>query len=105
MDETYYNRKISRFSQPPRRSRFFRLLGIEQWQSKHQRNTFLQAAKRPVVVIMKLPVLITTTYYVFTFAWVIGINTTTGVFLQEVYGFGSVAMGALSLPLFIGFPR
>jgi hypothetical protein len=103
MDETYYNRRIPRDQQPERKSRLLRLVGYEQWQSRHQRNTFSAAVMRPVVTIMKIPVLLTSLYYVFTFAWVIGLNAATGFFLQEVYHFGPVASGMsiyLPLPLY-----
>lgn len=93
MDETFYNRKIPQDQQPLRKSRLLRLVGVEQWKSRHQRNSFWAAMKRPAVTIAKVPVLLTSLYYVFTFAWVIGLNAATGVFLQEVYHFGSVASG------------
>lgn len=95
MDETYYNRRISKDQQPERKSRLLRLIGYEQWQSRHLRNSFSTAMMRPVVTIMKLPVFLTSLYYVFTFAWVIGLNAATGFFLQEVYHFGPVASGVL----------
>lgn len=98
MDETYYNRKIPHDQQPERNSRLLRLVGYEQWQSRHQRNSFGAAMMRPVVTIMKLPVLLTSLYYVFTFAWVIGLNAATGFFLQEVYHFGPVGSGMSLLP-------
>jgi len=89
MDETYYDRKIPVDQQPKRRSRLLRLVGIEQWHSRRLRNTFGQAVMRPAIVITKVPVILTTLYYVFTFGWVIGLNATTGVFLKTVYHFGS----------------
>lgn len=93
MDETYYNRKIPRDQQPERKSRLLRLVGYEQWQSRRQRNSFFAAVMRPVVTITKIPVFLTSLYYVFTFAWVIALNAATGFFLQEVYHFGPVASG------------
>ena len=97
MDETYYNRKIPRDQQPERKSRLLRLVGYEQWQSRHQRNSFSAAMMRPVVTIIKLPVLFISLYYAFTFAWVIGLNAATGVFLAEFYHFGPKASG-MSFP-------
>jgi nitrate/nitrite transporter NarK len=96
MDETYYDRTIPRDQQPARKSRLLRLIGVEQWKSRHQRNTFLQAISRPAIVITKIPVLLTTLYYVFTFGWVIGLNATTGVFLHTVYHFGPQNSGKLA---------
>lgn len=93
MDETYYNRKIPRDQQPERKSRFMRLVGYEQWQTRQQRISFFAAMRRPIITIIKLPVLLISLYYVFTFAWVIGLNSTTGFFLQKVYHFGPVASG------------
>ena len=71
-EETYYDRRIPEDEQPPRRSRILRLIGIEQWKSRHQRNTFLGAMSRPVQAILKPVVFISTVYYLFIFAWVVG---------------------------------
>ncbi|KAI9730962.1 MAG: hypothetical protein M1818_008037 [Claussenomyces sp. TS43310] len=90
MDETYYDRKIPRDQQPQRKSRLLRIIGLEQWQSRHQRNTFWQAMSRPAIAITKIPVVLVSLYYVFTFGWVIGLNAATGLFLKTVYHFGSV---------------
>jgi nitrate/nitrite transporter NarK len=98
MDETFYDRKISRDQQPVRRSRLLRLIGVEQWHSRHQRNTFWQAVKRPAIAITKVPVILVTLYYVFTFGWVIGLNATTGVFLQKLYHFGPESSGMFPQP-------
>ena len=57
-DETFYNRHIPPSQQYPRKSRFMRLIGIEQWHSRHQRNTFKQAVMRPIKVILKTTVFI-----------------------------------------------
>jgi MFS family permease len=99
MDETFYNRKVPIDQQPVRKSRLLRLVGIEQWRSRHQRNSFWAAVKRPAVTIAKLPVLLTSLYYVFTFAWVIGLNAATGFFLQEIYHFKPVSSGRLPSPI------
>ena len=93
MDETYYDRKIPQDQQPKRKSRLLRVIGVEQWKSRHQRNTFVQAIMRPAIVITKIPVILTIIYYVFTFGWVIGLNATTGLFLSTIYGFGAEATG------------
>lgn len=72
VEETYYDRRIPEQQQPPRKSRIMRLIGIEQWKSRHQRNSFIGAISRPALAICKPVVLISTVYYVFIFAWVVG---------------------------------
>ena len=99
MDETFYDRKIPRDQQPVRKSRILRVVGVEQFHSRHQRNTFLQAISRPAIAITKIPVILITLYYVFTFGWVIGLNATTGVFLKTVYHFGPESSGMFPTPL------
>ncbi|CAO1605759.1 hypothetical protein XANCAGTX0491_009265 [Xanthoria calcicola] len=94
-DETYYDRHIPMDQQPKRKSRLSRLVGIEQWKSRHQRPAFGRALLRPFFAIVKLPVLLSFGYYVFTFAWVIGLNTQISVFLTdpELYGFNEKELG------------
>jgi MFS family permease len=97
LDETYYDRRIPIDKQPPRQSRLLRLVGIEQYRSRHLRNTFLQAIIRPVKVILKPTVLISTIYFLFTFAWVVGINTTLSIFIGPLYKFGPKQIGKRNL--------
>lgn len=97
LDETYYDRRIPIDKQPPHQSRLLRLVGFEQYQSRHLRNTFLQAMIRPVKVILKPTVLISTVYFCFTFAWVVGINTTLSIFIGPLYKFGPKQIGERSL--------
>ncbi|KAI1346969.1 major facilitator superfamily domain-containing protein [Xylaria sp. FL0043] len=93
VEETYYDRRIVQSEQPDRSNRITSLLGIAQWKSRGQRNTFLQAWMRPIRAISKPTVLISCFYYFLTFAWVVGINTTLSIFLQPVYGFGPKQIG------------
>lgn len=93
VDETYYNRRIPAAERPVPKSRVKRLLGIEQWHSRNQRSTFYQAFMRPWQVIAKPTVLLSMTYYMFTFAWVVGINTTLSIFLGPLYNFGLRQIG------------
>ncbi|KAI0403285.1 major facilitator superfamily domain-containing protein [Xylaria palmicola] len=93
LEETYYDRRIVQSEQPDRGNRVTGLLGIPQWKSRGQRNTFLQAWMRPVRVISKPTVFLSCFYYFLTFAWVVGINTTLSIFLQPVYGFGPKQIG------------
>lgn len=93
VEETYYDRRLSATEQPPRQSRVLRVLGVEQFRSRKLRNTFTQAILRPVKVIVKPIVLLSTTYYLLTFAWVVGINTTLAIFLTPLYNFGPRQIG------------
>jgi nitrate/nitrite transporter NarK len=92
-DETFYNRKLPRSQQPERRSRFLRLIGTEQWKSRHQRSTFKEAVMRPVKVITRPVIALICFYYVFTFAWAVGINTTLAMLVTPLYGFGPKQIG------------
>ena len=92
VDETYYDRRPA-VEQPLRHSRLQRIIGIEQFHSRAIRNTFPQAMMRPLKVIAKPIVLISTIYYLLTFAWVVGINTTLAIFLTPLYNFGPKQIG------------
>ncbi|KAL6244298.1 hypothetical protein RBB50_008540 [Rhinocladiella similis] len=93
VDETYYDRRIPASSQPARGSRVARLLGIAQYRSRGLRNTLSQALMRPVKVALKPTVFISCFYYLLTFAWVVGINTTLSIFLTPLYNFGPLQIG------------
>lgn len=93
VDETYYDRRIPASAQPPRGSRISRVLGISQFRSRHLRNSFGSACMRIVKTIMKPTVMLATVYYLLTFAWVVGINTTLSLFLTPVYNFGPLQIG------------
>lgn len=86
--ETYYDRTIPQSEQPSLGNRFTSSIGIPQWKSRHLRNTARQAAMRVVSVIMKPIVLLVCIFYMLTFAWAVGINTTLAMFLGPAYGFG-----------------
>ena len=93
LDETYYDRRIPLDKQPQRQSRILRVIGVEQYRSRNLRNTFIQALMRPVQVILKPTVLISTIYFLFTFAWIVGINTTLSIFVGPLYKFGPKQIG------------
>ncbi|KAL4734437.1 major facilitator superfamily domain-containing protein [Aspergillus similis] len=93
VEETYYDRRNKSYELVPSGPRWKRMLGIQQRQSGYIVNTVTDAAMRPVKVIVKPVVLITTLYYLLTFAWVVGINTTLSIFLGPLYGFGSKQIG------------
>lgn len=93
VEETYYDRLIPAASQPPRGSRLENLLGLAQYRSRHLRNSFGQACMRPLRVIIKPTVFLSSLYYMLTFAWVVGINTTLSIFLTPLYNFGPKQIG------------
>lgn len=94
VDETYYDRRIPFLQQPPLGSRVpGRLLGVSQFRSRHLRNSFGQACLRVVKVLLKPTVFLSTAYYMLTFAWVVGINTTLSIFLTPLYDFGALQIG------------
>ena len=93
MDETIYNRNIPSSKQTPPKSRLLRLIGTEQWKSRHNRQTFVQALMRPVIAISKVPVLLCTIYYFLNFAWVIGVNATISIWLTSIYKFTPYNLG------------
>ncbi|KAH8758521.1 major facilitator superfamily domain-containing protein [Hyaloscypha sp. PMI_1271] len=92
-EETFYNRHIPASQQAVPKSHWRRIVGIEQWESRKQRSTFWEAFVRPWKVIAKPTVLLSCTYYCFTFAWVVGINTTLSIFLTPLYNFGLKQIG------------
>ena len=95
LDETYYSRRIPAEKQAIKRSRRLRLVGIEQWKSRHQRGTFGRSLLRPFLAVAKVPVLVSFVYYTFTFAWVVGLNTQISALLTNpnVYGFDGKDVG------------
>ena len=99
LDETYYNRQIPTDKQATKKSRLLRLLGTEQWKSRHDRSTLGRALLRPFLAIVKIPVLISFAYYTFTFAWVVGLNTQISVFLTNpsLYAFDDKDVGQYSI--------
>ncbi|EMC92470.1 hypothetical protein BAUCODRAFT_97493 [Baudoinia panamericana UAMH 10762] len=97
-EETFFNRKMPASERPQRTpgvgGKIARLIGTEQWRSRKQRSTFAQAVMRPLRTIMKPTVFISTVYYLCTFAWVVGINTTLSIFITAPpYNFGPRSIG------------
>lgn len=88
IDETLFDRKA-----PPssRGTLFTRLFGIQQAKSPHR--SFVQCMARPVVAVTKIPVLTILIYYFLNFAWVIGVNTTIGIWLSSIYKFSTREIG------------
>ena len=99
MDESIYNRGLSQNQLLILKSRLLRLVGIEQWHSRHLRQTFLQAIIRPVVALSKLPVLLCTIYTFLNCAWVIGTNASLSIFLPRIYNFSIYSLGMSWVPL------
>jgi MFS family permease len=98
VDETYYDRKTVQPELVPNGPRWQRMLGIQQIRSGYIRNTWKDAVMRPLVMIVKPVVFISVIYYMLTFAWVVGINTTLSILLTPVYGFGPKAVGTFCSP-------
>ena len=48
--------------------RLVRLIGVEQWRSRHLREASFQVLMRSLIVILNLPVLLFTVYYLHNFA-------------------------------------
>ncbi|BCS26716.1 putative MFS transporter [Aspergillus puulaauensis] len=93
VEETYYDRKNTQFELVPNAPRWKRMLGIQQRQTGYIINTPLDAAMRPLKVLVKPVVFISMIYYMLTFAWVVGINTTLSIFVGPLYGFGPKQIG------------
>lgn len=93
VEETYYDRRVAPENQPPRGTRLERLTGIAQYRSCGPGNSLGQAFMRPIQVILKPTVFLSSLYYLFTFAWVVGINTTLSIFLTPLYDFGPKQIG------------
>ncbi|KAK6004529.1 hypothetical protein QM012_008391 [Aureobasidium pullulans] len=93
VEETFYDRRIAPEDQPPKGTRLQQILGISQYRSRHLRNSFGQACSRPIRVIIKPTVFLSSLYYTLTFAWVVGINTTLSIFLTPLYKFGPLQIG------------
>ena len=92
--ETYYNRKVSPHDVPSNGNRILTLTGV------HQRrvnllapNTIWDAILRPLIVLIKPTVFLSCIYYMLTFAWVVGINTTLSIFVTPLYNFGPLQIG------------
>lgn len=97
-EETFYDRDIPQADRsvprPGMSGRMLRIIGIEQWRSRKQRNSFAQAVSRPFKVLVKPTIFLSTIYYLLTFAWVVGINTTLSIFITAPpYNFGTKSIG------------
>jgi hypothetical protein len=97
-EETFFNRRLPIERRPARTpgvaGKVSRLIGVEQWHSRGERSTLYQALMRPIRVLLKPTVFISTFYYLLTFAWVVGINTTLSIFLTAPpYNFGTKSIG------------
>lgn len=98
VDETYYDRKTDQPELYPNGPRWQRMLGIQQMRTRYIQNTFKDAAMRPLIIICKPVVFLAVIYYMLTFAWVVGINTTLSILLTPVYGFGAKQIGTFPSP-------
>ena len=104
-DETFYPRHWTAAADqpiPPRKSRLMRLVGVEQRRTRYTGNGFFGAALRPALTITRLPILLSCVYYFFTFAWVIGNNTTISVFIVPEYKFSFRNLAAIYVAPVVG---
>ncbi|KAK4888847.1 hypothetical protein LTR27_012308 [Elasticomyces elasticus] len=102
-DETWYSRSKQTGSRGPRKGWLHRLLGIAQWSAMRESGaSFMRALSRPIIAISKLPVLLCVIYYFINFAWVIGVNATTSVWLSTLYGFNGKSLGLFYLAGIVG---
>ncbi|KAJ5089738.1 MFS transporter [Penicillium argentinense] len=88
LDESLFDRKS-----PPSSPGTYvsRLIGVHQ--TRTSQRSFTQCMARPIVAITKIPVLTILIYYFLNSAWVIGVNTTIGIWLTNIYGFSSRGIG------------
>ena len=92
-DETIYNRRLQSAQQLPPKSRLLRLIGVEQWRSRRHRQSLAQAVMRPIIAFSKVPVILCTVFYFLNFAWAIGVNATTSIWLTSIYKFTPYNLG------------
>ncbi|KAJ5287124.1 hypothetical protein N7478_002810 [Penicillium angulare] len=93
VEETYYDRHTIQPELVPNAPRWHRVIGIQQIQTKYIKNSFKDAIMRPFVILGKPVVVLAVFFYLLTFAWVVGINTTLSIFLAPKYGFGAKQIG------------
>ena len=60
--------------------------------------TFARAFARPLIAISKIPVFLAVAFYFINFAWVIGVNATTAVWMAQYYHFNGKDLGELLSP-------
>lgn len=99
-DETYFNRNLA--SQPERKSRWLRLVGIEQWRTGSVGNTFWQASATTVLAMTKVPILLIVIYLFLNFAWFVGVTIAIAVWLGEFYHFKFEGLGLFYFGPLIG---
>ena len=93
LDESYYDRAIPAAEQMPRRSRWLRLVGVEQLKAARSERRPLSVMLQPILAITKIPVLLIVIYYFLNFAWVISVNTTISIWLVNFYQFNPKNLG------------
>jgi MFS family permease len=93
VDETYYRRDSQDADILFSGSKWKRMLGIQQWQTGYLGNSLTDSFMRLWIVASKPPVYLSIIYYLLSFAWVVGINTTLSIFLAPLYNFGPKQIG------------
>ncbi|KAK9380336.1 major facilitator superfamily domain-containing protein [Kockiozyma suomiensis] len=105
-DETYYDRSLPVEKQPSHGSHIGRLIGTAQWSSRHARISLWGGCLRFWRATTRIPVAVMMIYYMCTFAWVIGINTTLSLFLTPEapagYGFSTSSVSLFYFTPMIG---
>ena len=102
IDETAYVPSSAPESRGGLKSRLSRICGIEQWHSRHERITAIGAILRSLLAFTKIPVVICTSYIFLSFSWVVSVNATVGIYLQEIYQFGPRESGIFYIAGIIG---
>jgi MFS family permease len=102
LDEPLFDHSRPKEEQPDMGTRWQRLLGIPQWKSRHLRPGFWACLTRPFVVLTKIPFLLLLIWGFVNWAWVIGVNTTTAIWLHSIYDFKPVGLGCFYFAALIG---
>ena len=102
LDEPYFNRSIPVAERPEPQPRWKALLGLSQWRTRWSRTTFLSALARPFLAMPKIPFLLTLIYCYVNYAWLIGVNTTSAIWLTTIYKFTPVNLGCFYFAALVG---
>ncbi|KIW03181.1 uncharacterized protein PV09_05408 [Verruconis gallopava] len=102
LDEPLFDRETPNAERLDCGSRWQRLLGIPQWRSRHLRPGLLSCLARPLVILNKIPLLLILLWGYFNYAWVIGVNTTTAIWLTTIYHFQPVSLGCFYFAALVG---
>jgi MFS family permease len=102
LDEPLFDRSRPSEEQPDFGTRLQRLLGVPQWRSRHLRPGFWACMARSFVILKEIPLVLILIWGFFNYAWVIGVNTTTAIWLTSLYNFTPVYLGCFYFAAVIG---